>query len=240
MREIQRLIDTVERYKYTIIHKQFNSKKNTVAYVALNGKTCVLKWYMPEFSSRLETEYSVLKNGSSALNVPFPIEKDAENNVLIMKYITGKNLCDLINDVNISVTEKNKVIVMLADWFARFHIYFKEKNNFHVRGDSILRNFILSESDIYGVDFEEFRVGKPVEDVTGLCSSILASGQLFATEKFKFCNKFIETYKGSVEWSLDDIDSKIADALIEKISWRPEDKETLKEHALKIREQGLG
>ena len=38
MRDIQDLIENVERYKNVKVQKRFKSKKNTVAYVLLNGQ----------------------------------------------------------------------------------------------------------------------------------------------------------------------------------------------------------
>src|SRR5512136_2178489 len=98
MRDIQELIDNVEKYKTAALQKSFESKKNTVAYVILNGQPRILKWFVPGLKQNMEIEYSVLKKGFSNLTMPSPLEKDSENNVLVMSYIMGENVCDLIND----------------------------------------------------------------------------------------------------------------------------------------------
>ncbi|HEC81610.1 MAG TPA: hypothetical protein ENI42_04205 [Thermoplasmatales archaeon] len=238
MQSINELISKVERYTNTIVQREFISRKNTVAYVLLDNKPRVLKWFAPAFKRNMRNEWFVLRQGSSALNIPHPYEIDSRNNVLIMSYILGENLCDLINDEKTTTGEKQRLMILLADWFAHFHVFFKDDNGFRIRGDSMLRNFIFSDR-IWGVDFEESRVGKPSEDIAGMCSSILSTDPMFTTEKFQLCEMFIESYSELVEWELEDINDEIAYALLEKIQWRPEQEKILRRYARRIQEQGL-
>lgn len=238
MKDIEELIQNVKKYKNAVAQQKFKSKKNTVAYVTLDGKPRTLKWFVPGFKRQMETEYNVLKKGSSELHMPFPYEIDKDNNVLIMSYITGENLCDVINDEKTTINEKQRLMALLAEWFAHFHAYFREVENFRIRGDSILRNFILTDR-IWGVDFEESRTGKPVEDVAGICSSILSTDPMFTSEKFQLCETFIELYVKSVKWNLENVNDEIAYALLEKIQWRPDDEKILRKYAQRIRERGL-
>jgi len=238
MKDIEELIKNNKKYKNVVIQKRFTSKKNTVCYVILNGKPRVLKWFAPGFKKNMETEHIILKKGASKLNIPTPLEKDGENNVLEMGYIIGENLCDVINDEKTTTTEKQRLMHLLAEWFSEFHTYFKEAEKFYIRGDSILRNFILTDR-IWGVDFEESRYGKPIEDIASMCASILSTDPLFTDEKFQLCRIFMDSYEKSVKWNLNDIDNEIAYALLEKIQWRPDKEEVLREFAQKIRKKGL-
>jgi len=238
MKIMEELIENVEKYKNAVIQKRFKSKKNTVAYVILDGKPKILKWFAPGFLRQIETEYSTLKKGSSSLNMPVSYEKDSDNNVLIMNYIMGENLCDVINDVKTVFSENQRIMVLLSSWFARFHMYFKTNDQFYIRGDSVLRNFILTDC-IWGVDFEESRSGKPVEDIACMCSSILSTDPMFTSEKFCLCRTFIMSYAQSVVWNLENINEEVAYALLGKIQWRSEAEELLREQAYKIREQCL-
>ncbi len=238
MKDIEELIKNNKKYKNAVIQKRFISKKNTVCYVILNGKPRVLKWFAPGFKKNMETEYTILKKGASKLNIPTPLEKDEENNVLEMGYIIGENLCDVINDEKTTTNEKQRLMHLLAEWFFKFHTYFKEAEKFYIRGDSILRNFILTDR-IWSVDFEESRYGKPIEDIASMCASILSTDPLFTDEKFQLCRIFIDSYEKSVKWNLNDIDNEIAYALLEKIQWRPEKEEVLREFSQKIRKKGL-
>ena len=121
MKDIEELIKNSKKYKNMLIQKRFESKKNTVGYVILNDKPRVLKWYAPGFKKNMEAEYAILKKGSSKLNMPTPLEKDENYNVITMSYIIGENLCDVINNENTSNSEKQRLILLLAEWFSKFH-----------------------------------------------------------------------------------------------------------------------
>lgn len=238
MREIEELIHNFKGYKHALLQKRFESKKNTVAYVILNDKPRVLKWYAPGFIKNMQIEYTILKQGSSKLNIPTPLDRDLKNNVIIMSYIVGKNLCDVINDEKTSFNEKENHINSLAEWFVKFHDHFKINDNFTIRGDATLRNFIVSDR-IWGIDFEEARRGKPIEDIAGICSSILTTNPMFTDRKFRYCKSFIESYKNLIHWSLDNINSEISYAILEKIQWRQNEGEILRKYSQRIKTQGL-
>ena len=219
MKDMEELIKNVDKYENALIQQRFKSKKNTVAYVIFNGKPRILKWFAPGFTRQMGTESSTLEKGSSVLNMPILYEKDSDNNVLLMNYIMGENLCDVLNDEKTIFNENQRIMVLLAGWFARFHRYFKTSDQFYIRGDSILRNFIISDH-IWGVDFEEFRAGKPVEDIAGMCSSILSTDPMFTSEKFQLCKTFIKSYAESVKWNLENINEEVAYALLERMCRR--------------------
>ena len=239
MRDIQELIENVERYKNVLVQKRFDSKKNTVAYVVLNGQPRILKWFVPGLKQNMDTEYNVLKKGLSTLPIPSPLEKDTENNVLVMSYIIGENICNVINESQTIFEEKEKVVHLLADWFVRFHTFFNTEDRFRIRGDATLQNFILNKGRIWGVDFEESRVGKPSEDLATLCVSLLSTDPMFIDEKFQLCQIFLDTYRKSVRWNVENINAELSYALLERIQWRPNNEEILRKYSTKIRNKGL-
>jgi tRNA A-37 threonylcarbamoyl transferase component Bud32 len=239
MRDIQKLIENVEKYKTVALQKRFESKKNTVAYVLLNSQPRVLKWFVPGLKQNMEIEYSVLKKGFSNLTIPSPLEKDSENNVVVMSYIMGENICDIINNPQKILEEKIKVVHLLAYWFVKFHTFFKSEEGFRLRGDANLKNFILSRGQIWGVDFEESRIGKPSEDLATLCASLLSTDPMFTDEKFQFCQIFLDTYLKSVKWDVEHLNADISYALLERIQWRSSDEEILRKYAYEIRNRGL-
>ena len=239
MRTIEDLISNTEKYKPALLQKQFKSKKNTVGYVVLNGQARILKWYVPGLKKNLDIEYEILKKGSLELSMPTPLEKDTENYVLVMSYIVGENVCDFINNQKAPFEEKKHVIDLLADWLVKFHALFKSMEGFRIRGDPSLRNFLLSRDRLYGVDFEESRIGKPVEDVAGICASILSTDPMFTDEKYQLCQQFLDSYRRSAAWPVENVNTEIAYALLERIQWRPKDEEMLRKVAVKIRTKGL-
>ena len=82
-------------------------------------------------------------------------------------------------------------------------------------------------------------MGQVVEDIGGMCSSILSTDPMFTQEKFQLCNIFIDTYMKLSPGRILNINNEIAYALLEKIQWRPEDEELLRKYSTKIRENGL-
>jgi len=238
MKEIEELINNTEKYNKAVVQKSFKSKKNTVAYVTLNKKSRVIKWFVPGLKKSMITEYSILKKGSAKLNIPTVYEIDEKNNVITTQYIIGENLCDIINDKNTSIDEKQRLILLLADWYIKFHNFFKKDDRFTIQGDSTLRNFIFADN-IWGVDFEESRIGKPVEDIAGICSSLLTTDPIFTKEKFQLCKLFIDSYIKQAPGRILKINNEIAYALLEKIQWRPEQEDMLRKYCKKIKIYGL-
>jgi tRNA A-37 threonylcarbamoyl transferase component Bud32 len=238
MRNIKDLIGKFSKYKNFVVHHQYKSKKNTVAYVTINGKPRVIKWFVPGFKLQMQKESNILKKGSSKLNIPYLYEIDNENNILILSYIIGENLCDIINNEDVTFEEKERLMVLLADWYVKFHNYFKTEDNFFIRGDSNLRNFIFSDK-IWGLDFEESRIGNPIKDIGDICSSILCTDPMFTNEKFHFCDILIQSYKDSIRYILGSYIDEISYSLLERIQWRPNDEKIIRKYSKKIKERGL-
>lgn len=238
MREIEELFSKSKKYKNALLQKKFKSKKNTVAYVTLEGKTRVLKWFIPGLKSHMQNEYDILTQCKNRLQVPFVYEIDKVNNVLILNYIIGDNLCDIINDENTNLTDRKNLVELLADWFLNFHNFFKKENDFRIHGDATLRNFIFNKK-IWGVDFEESRYGKPVEDIAEMCSSILTTDPMFTQDKFQLSRIFIESYIDKAPGRIIDINEEISYSILKKIQWRPDQEELLRKHSKKIKLKGI-
>lgn len=239
MRDIKVLLTNVERYKTVLLQKSFHSKKNTVVYVILNGQPRVIKWFVPGLKQNMDLEYTIMKKGHTELTMPYPYEKDTENNVLVLSYIMGENVCDIINDPQTNFEEKQTIAYQLAEWLLKFHCFFKTDNEFRLRGDASLRNFILSKGHIYGVDFEESRFGKPSEDLATLCASFLSTDPMFTDEKFELCQIFLDAYRKSAAWNVQNINAEISYALLERIQWRPKDETIFRTYANTIHNKGL-
>ena len=163
---------------------------------------------------------------------------DYHNNFLILHYIKGKNLCDIINSEDTSFNSKLKIIILLAKWFLKFHEYFKTKKKFFIRGDSNLRNFLFN-NQIWGVDFEESRFGEPVEDIACMCSSILSTNPMFTKDKFLLCDTFVESYSEKINIKIEKLNKMISLRLLQKIQCRSKDVQILKRYANIIRKIGL-
>jgi tRNA A-37 threonylcarbamoyl transferase component Bud32 len=240
MRDISELLTSSERYQGILIQKRFTSKKNTVAYVLLQGSPRVLKWYVPGLKANMETEASILSKGSAATHIPSLLDKDPDNNVLIMGYVAGTNLCDILNDQTKTLHDKRHLISSAAAWFATFHQSFKTKDAFRLRGDPTLRNFILKDDQtVWAVDFEESHIGNPVDDIAGFCASLLTTDPMFTTEKYELARHFIATYRSQAPWPVENTSQAVAYALLERIQWRPEHEDLFRKTAASIKKHGL-
>ena len=238
MRNIEDLVKTTEKYKKSVIQQELKSKKNTVAYVTIDNNPRILKWFVPGLKRQMNIEYSILKKGSTNLNIPAVFEMDEKNNVLVTKYINGENLCDIINNKDVKQVEKQRLVSLLADWFNDFHNFFKKDKDYTIRGDSTLRNFILTDK-IWGLDFEESRVGKPVEDLASICASILTTNPMFTKDKFTLCKILLDRYNELAPGRITNVNDEIAYALLENIQWRPGDEDTLRKQSKKIKQHGI-
>jgi tRNA A-37 threonylcarbamoyl transferase component Bud32 len=238
MQEIELLFSKSKKYKNAFLQKKFKSKKNTVAYVTLDGKPRVLKWFIPGLKSNMQNELETLKKCEEQLQVPYIYESDKSNNVLLLNYIIGYNLCDIINSEKINLSQKNKIIQMLAAWFLNFHNFFKNENDFRIHGDATLRNFIYNKK-LWGVDFEESRNGKPIEDIAEMCSSILTTDPMFTQEKFQLSRKFVESYIDEAPGRIGNINEELSYSILKKIQWRPDQEEILRKNSKKIKLKGI-
>ena len=178
---------------------------------------------MKQFNSKnmLEREYNILKEGCERLNIPKPLGINIEDKTLFMSYIPGENLCDVINSFSVPLRVKKECVEKLASWLVEFHSYFKSSKGVMIRGDSILRNFILDEeNNIWGLDFEESRYGMPEEDLAGICSSVLDTNPMFTNWKIELCKRFIDAYKSLSEWEIKNVNKLVFKVLMEKASRR--------------------
>jgi len=179
--------------------EQFKSRKNRVYRVRAKGEIKVLKIFSS--SEALDREYQMLDLLKDRLNIPRIYSVDRRRRMLVMEFIEGENLCDLVNStIEHDIADNLRIIEKLARWFSDFHILSKDKQM--IRGDSILRNFILDcKGEIYGVDFEESRKGRAEEDIAEICISILTTDPEFTEGKFELCKRFLEAYSGDIDLS---------------------------------------
>ena len=193
MKSIDTLFSQVKKFQNASLVTFFKSKKNTVCLINLNNKNCVLKLYS-DMNKNLLREYSILSKLSTPFKQPILIEKNVHHHYLLMNYIKGENVCDLINDSTIPTQEKIQIILKLARWFSQFHQSANKYSKCLIHGDANLRNFIYDE-DIIGLDFEEADLGDPIKDIANLSASILTTTPQFTNEKKQLVDQFIESYQ---------------------------------------------
>ncbi|MGY5881375.1 MAG: hypothetical protein RTV31_14075 [Candidatus Thorarchaeota archaeon] len=238
----QERIDTLEkilleRYgKDTIIASisRLKSKKNTVISLTISSTgtkihTVVAKMFIAD---RFSNELFILKT-SWAQDLAVPRVLEARDGVILMDFIPGEPFVDRINR-----TFEPHLIDKLAEWYYNYH-----KVHGQIKGDPRLRNFIVHDDQIFGVDFEEAREDLWMVDIAGVCASLLDTNPIFDPRKralsWRFLEKYLSFYpvRPGGETVNTDFITVIADTLKQTSQWR-EDKEIL-ELSERIRAEGL-
>lgn len=238
----QERIDTLEQVLYEKFNQGYviesvgrlKSKKNSVISMNIIPKdeeprTLVAKMFIAD---RFENELSILKSSwSHGLAVPEVYE--AREDVILMNFISGEILVDRINR-----TFEPHLIDKLAEWYYNYH-----KVHGQIKGDPRLRNFIVHNDQIFGVDFEESRKEPWMIDIAGVCASLLDTDPIFDPRKRALSWRFLEKYLSLFpvppqnETLYTDFITVIADTLLQTSQWR-DDKEIL-QLSEKIRAEGL-
>ncbi|NLZ93601.1 MAG: hypothetical protein GX922_06275 [Firmicutes bacterium] len=112
---------------------------------------------------------------------------------LILEYLPGKNLLTWFEEqekeaqqpaINEGITT---VLEQLASWLADFYNIMHRKYGYSiVLNDVNLRNFIVIEEKIFGLDFEDCCAGTKEEDLGRLCAFILTYDPVFTFWKYQF------------------------------------------------------
>ena len=212
--------------------ERLRSKKNIVIHLILEqnlNKIDVVAKLFIEKSFEIETE--VLSFGAKeSLLVPTMIA--AEDGVLLMNFIDGLPLVDVLNkEFDPLLIEK------LAKWYYTFH-----HKTGRIKGDPRLRNFMVSKDQIYGFDFEEYRRDHWIVDIGGISASMLDTRPVFDIRKVNLAWHLLETYLAFSNEERDkatDIhfSEVIADTLEQTAKWR-DDAEILA-HSRQVRQHGL-
>jgi aminoglycoside phosphotransferase (APT) family kinase protein len=120
--------------------------------------------------------------------VPRIIGTTAE--VVLMEFVPGPNLCDLLTEKPSSRHGR-----LLGQWFAQFHTAFQRSGEFVLaKGDARIRNFISAGPTLVGVDFEESHIGPYIEDLADACCSILDTDPIFTPAKLRVCRALLSAY----------------------------------------------
>ncbi len=228
----QTLSSLLEGRDFRVVGR-FPSRKNSVMLLDLGARRVVLKLFSEPFIENARKEYEILKAAHlKGLNVPEPY--CLREKAVFMEYLDGENLCDLVNE-----SPREEHATLIARWFSEFHHAFRNGDNFLLKSDSILRNFIY-KGKLWAVDFEEACSGDPAQDIGEVCASILDTNPMFTPGKFSLSRRLIDSYEKFSGLKIKDrIDHLISVALLEAAGRRPEQREYLVEKAKAIDSEGL-
>ncbi|MFW9845358.1 MAG: RIO1 family regulatory kinase/ATPase [Candidatus Thorarchaeota archaeon] len=200
---------------------RLESKKNVVLHLSIHSETrrittsLVGKLYV---SGNYDNELKNLKiSTESGLSVPNVIGTD--NGVILMSFIPGGNLANLINQ-----TFQSEIIDKLATWYYKYH-----RAHAMIKGDPRLRNFIWNESQVFGLDFEESRKGHWILDIAGISASLLDTNPINDKRKrvlaWQFLEKYLECRGEGRPQHTDELFTKTVADILAQTAIRREDKE---------------
>ncbi|NWF95408.1 MAG: hypothetical protein HXY34_04645 [Candidatus Thorarchaeota archaeon] len=158
-------------------------------------------------------EWALAVCSSSGIEVPHVIE--SKDNVILMEYVPGDVLVDVVNS-----TFDPHLIDQLADWYVRFH-----RVTGLLKGDPQLRNFVVSDGVVIGLDFEEARPGNWLADISGIGASLLDTDPIFDHRKRSLSWRLLDRYLKAIgQTRTPEIERLyidcIADWLVETYRWR--------------------
>lgn len=166
--------------------KTFKSKKNQVwllqAVHQSEGKLSIVykqveASHLSGGKSKLQQEAALL-TGLRTEGVPVPLLRGQGKDCLVMDYLPGIPLCEYLqqqeelaqSEATLSA-ESIEALVLLTDWLNQFYrAAEKVSGNPLVMQDVNLRNFLMTEDGLYGLDFEDCGVGEQEEEAGKLCA----------------------------------------------------------------------
>jgi tRNA A-37 threonylcarbamoyl transferase component Bud32 len=194
------------------------SKKNKVFRIETDGGNVVLKVFR---TGKAQWEFSVLEKAlSRGLMVPEPYI--LVENLMLLEFIEGRTVSELLDQ-----SLDSEYIVGVAKWFAKFHESFRKGELTLIKSDSNLKNFLVSEYGVVGVDFELARIGNPIEDLGEACAYLLDTDPMFTAKKYELCRVFLRTYQEATGSRLVGMSQSIASALKEAARFRKNQRDTL-------------
>jgi len=179
-----------------MIGERFPSRKNRVFKISYNDSICVAKVFHKNRIEKAKIEFEVLEIcQDKGILCPIPLE--LMENAIIMSYIPGNNLMDVLNYLERKKSQSNSNIEtanlfdLTAKWLAEFHMATESKLT---RGDAILKNFIISDKQIFGIDFEESLHDDALQDLGKACAFILSLNPIFSRKRFEEARFFSNRY----------------------------------------------
>ncbi|MCR3922187.1 MAG: hypothetical protein NUK65_06685 [Firmicutes bacterium] len=169
--------------------EEFYSKKNDVALFSfIDSRQQTKEWVVKKYCTGKTTKEKDILNYLYEGGLAVPELIYAGENHLVLQYLKGVTLLEWLErqEQHYEIGHASRqTIVNWADWFLLcYSLLEKAYGESMILGDVNWRNFILAET-IYGLDFEDCRIGKREEDIGCLCAFALTYNPSFTPWKLK-------------------------------------------------------
>lgn len=173
--------------------KRFSRRNNVYFVEAVTTGNMSKMYIIKEHVNGSAGNEVFILNGlnKQGINVPEVIWHD--NNIIIMPYIQGELLADLLVDLAV---DEEFWITELAKWLHKLHGCMNINSRVCLcMSDLNLRNFIFDGREFFGLDFESVCFYPPERDLGGICAFILNNDPMFVNWKYRICNSLIKAYE---------------------------------------------
>lgn len=181
--------------------KKITSKRNKVILFNSSGKLSIKKIHCSIFTYENEKKFYQSNESIFHLKCAKLIEFDDKNLTLWFEYISGPTLLELVEEYERQdcYTESIEVLLQLIQWLDGFYRTLPGKVIFDIH----LKNFILNNDVIYGVDFELIKDGDKRAEIVKLIAMYLNYDPINSDFKLKVVEKvrkyLCENYKYTAE-----------------------------------------
>lgn len=170
----------------------FKSKRNYCYYD--QDKKCVVKKFQNEKNYFKEKTMLNKLRTCSDLRIPRILSFDDKTNSLKLEYIKGPlvleqlEMFESILNINGAVNLLNELIKWL-NTFYNYNSEMEDKENLIniIYGDVNLRNFIISEECIIGIDLEQCKIGSPIEEIEYMLAMFMLYNPIDSSFKRRVC-----------------------------------------------------
>lgn len=190
--DIGELVDEKCGLKILSMEKVFSRRNEVYLLQGLNTGDKHVK-YVLKLNRRTSVapEVSILKGLSAAgLGVPTVIWSD--EHTILMEYSAGILLADIM--YREELIQRDDWVEALSTWLYKLHTLCPQGDKVLCFPDLNLRNFIFTDSDIVGLDFEAAVWDRPERDLGGLSAFIINSDPMFTSAKYDAIRRLVNSY----------------------------------------------
>jgi len=172
-----------------------HSRKNRVFRSSFEGRECIVKVYRGEWRERAALEYGVLRDCCDR-GVMAAVPLALLDHAIVMGAVEGEVASEAFDrmflpDSSLQKGQRERFADALAEWLSTFHAAFDSRLS---RGDTILRNFIMSPGGVVGLDFEEASRTDTISDLGQICASAIMTDPPFTQDKMDFAGHMVRRY----------------------------------------------
>lgn len=177
----------------------FDSKRNHCFYDA--QKNSVMKEFACEESYLTEKDMLIKLKMNKEIRTPMLLAFNDQSLILELEYIKGELILEqleafeALDDINGAI----QTLSALVTWLTKFYELTKGLDDQDmpvnlIYGDVNLRNFILSEGNVIGLDLEQCRLGNQVEELEYLLAMYRLYNPTDTAFKHKVCYEICQRH----------------------------------------------